>query len=96
MHRLRLTRIRPLSRAVIAVLTGAFAATSFPAAASGRCDRRLPHPPPDHRHDLTAEQILAAARDFAPIYYERYIIDKHNKSPKLSKPQSTMCTTSSR
>jgi hypothetical protein len=29
----------------------------------------------------TAEQILAAARDFTPIYYERYMIDKHNKSP---------------
>ena len=29
----------------------------------------------------TAEQILAAARDFTPIYYERYIIDKHNKPP---------------
>ena len=31
----------------------------------------------------TAEQILAAARDFEPIYYERYIIDKHNKSPEV-------------
>jgi Domain of unknown function (DUF5078) len=29
----------------------------------------------------TAEHILAAARDFTPIYYERYIIDKHNKPP---------------
>jgi hypothetical protein len=29
----------------------------------------------------TAEQILSAARDFAPIYYQRYIIDKHNKPP---------------
>jgi Domain of unknown function (DUF5078) len=31
----------------------------------------------------TAEQILAAARDFAPIYYQRYIIDKHNKPPQV-------------
>jgi hypothetical protein len=31
----------------------------------------------------TAEQILAAARDFAPIYYQRYIIDKHNKPPEV-------------
>ena len=31
----------------------------------------------------TAEQILSAARDFTPIYYERYIIDKHNKSPAV-------------
>jgi hypothetical protein len=27
----------------------------------------------------TAKQILAAARDFEPIYYERYMIDKHNR-----------------
>lgn len=26
----------------------------------------------------TAEQILAAARDFAPVYYERYMIDYNN------------------
>jgi hypothetical protein len=31
----------------------------------------------------TAEQILAAARDFAPIYYQRYIIDKDNKPPEV-------------
>jgi hypothetical protein len=31
----------------------------------------------------TAEQILAAAKDFAPIYYQRYIIDKHNKPPEV-------------
>jgi Domain of unknown function (DUF5078) len=31
----------------------------------------------------TAEQILAAARDYAPVYYQRYIIDKHNKAPAV-------------
>jgi hypothetical protein len=31
----------------------------------------------------TADQILAAARDFTPIYYERYMIDKHNKPPEV-------------
>ncbi|HEV7580206.1 MAG TPA: DUF5078 domain-containing protein [Mycobacterium sp.] len=31
----------------------------------------------------TAEQILAAARDFTPIYYQRYMIDKHNKAPEV-------------
>ena len=83
MHRLRLTRIRPVSRAVIAVLTGAFAATAFPAGAAADATDDYPIP---HRiivTTCTAEQILAAARDFAPIYYERYIIDKHNKSPEV-------------
>jgi hypothetical protein len=31
----------------------------------------------------TAEQILTAARDFTPIYYQRYMIDKHNKPPEV-------------
>jgi hypothetical protein len=31
----------------------------------------------------TAEQILAAAHDFTPIYNERHMIDKHNKSPQI-------------
>jgi hypothetical protein len=83
MHRLRLTRIHPVSRAVIAVLTGAFAATVFPAVAMADATDDYPIP---HRiivTTCTAEQILSAARDFTPIYYERYIIDKHNKSPEV-------------
>jgi Domain of unknown function (DUF5078) len=27
----------------------------------------------------TAEQLLAPARDYKPVYYERYMIDMHNK-----------------
>jgi hypothetical protein len=76
-------RIRPVSRAVITVLTGAFAATAFPAVAAADATDDYPIP---HRIIITActaEQILAAAKDFAPIYYERYIIDKHNKSPEV-------------
>ena len=68
---------------MIAVLTGAFAATAFPASAAADATDDYPIP---HRiivTTCTAEQILAAARDFAPIYYERYIIDKHNKSPEV-------------
>jgi hypothetical protein len=83
MHRPRLTRIRPISRAGIAVLIGAFAATVFPATAAADATDDYPIP---HRvivTTCTAEQILAAARDYAPIYYERYIIDKHNKSPEV-------------
>jgi hypothetical protein len=75
--------IRPVSRAMIAVLTGAFAATVSPAVAAADATDDYPIP---HRIIVTtcmAEQILAAARDFAPIYYERYIIDKHNKSPEV-------------
>jgi hypothetical protein len=83
MHRLRLMRTRRVSRAVIAVLAGAFAATAFPAVATADATDDYPIP---HRMIVTpctAEQILAAARDYAPIYYERYIIDKHNKPPEV-------------
>jgi len=31
----------------------------------------------------TAEQIMAAARDVEPVYYERYMIDYNNKSPEI-------------
>ncbi len=31
----------------------------------------------------TAEQIMAAARDVRPVYYERYMIDYNNKTPEI-------------
>ena len=31
----------------------------------------------------TAEPILAAARDYTPVYYERYMIDGGNKPPEV-------------
>jgi hypothetical protein len=74
---------RPVLRAAIAILAGAFAATALPAVAAADATDDYPIP---HRIIVTActaEQILAAARDFAPIYYERYMIDKHNKSPAV-------------
>jgi uncharacterized protein DUF5078 len=84
-HRVGLTRISPVSRAVIAVLTGAFAATAFPATAAADATDDYPITRRMIVTTCTAEQILAAARDFAPIYYERYIIDKHNKSPEAQR-----------
>ena len=86
MHRPKLARRVRKSlalRAGIAVLTGGFAAMVFPATATADATDDYPIP---HRMIVTtctAEQILAAARDFTPIYYERYIIDKHNKSPEV-------------
>ena len=72
-------------RTGIVLLTGAFAATGLPATATADATDDYPIP---HRMIVTtctAEQILAAARDFEPIYYERYIIDKHNKSPEVQR-----------
>jgi hypothetical protein len=70
-------------RAGITILTGAFAATVFSGTAAADATDDYPIP---HRMIVTtctAEQILAAARDFTPIYYERYIIDERNKAPEV-------------
>jgi Domain of unknown function (DUF5078) len=82
-RRTRRTAARPVRRAGITVLIGTLAAIAF--AATAVTDATDDYPIP-HRiivTTCTAEQILAAARDFTPIYYERYLIDKHNKSPEV-------------
>jgi Domain of unknown function (DUF5078) len=74
---------RSVLQAGIAVLAATFAQMTFPVTAAADATDEYPIP---HRMIVTtctAEQILAAARDYAPIYYERYIIDKHNKSPDV-------------
>ncbi|MDQ1322015.1 MAG: hypothetical protein QG655_3260 [Actinomycetota bacterium] len=53
--------------------------------ATGHADATDDYPIP-HRMittTCTAEQILAAARDVEPVYYERYMIDYNNKSPEI-------------
>jgi hypothetical protein len=86
MHRLggaRGSLKRLVLRSGIAVLTAGFAAAVLSATSSADATDDYPIP---HRIVVTActaEQILAAARDFTPVYYERYIIDKHNKSPDV-------------
>ncbi len=82
-RRARGTRQRRAFRAGIAILAGTIAATVFPATAAADATDDYPIP---HRMIVTtctAEQILSAARDYAPVYYERYIIDKHNKPPEV-------------
>ena len=54
-----------------------------PAVASADATDDYPIP---HRMIITtctAEQIMAAARDVEPVYYERYMIDYNNKSPDI-------------
>jgi hypothetical protein len=63
-----------LAAAAVAVAASVCAA---PASADATDDYPIPH-----RMIITtctAEQILAAARDYTPVYYERYIIDKSNR-----------------
>src|ERR1700759_223108 len=74
---------RWVRRAGIAPLSATVSISVLPATAVADSTDDYPIP---HRMIVTtctAEQILAAARDFTPIYYERYMIDKHNKSPQV-------------
>lgn len=72
-----------LVRSSLAVLAVGGSLAAVPGIASADATEDYPIP---HRMIITtctAEQILAAARDVAPIYFERYMIDMHNKSPDV-------------
>ena len=78
-----MNRVRPTRRAGAAVVLAALAAALSPATATADATDDYPIP---HRMIITgctAEQIMAAARDVEPIYYERYMIDYNNKSPEV-------------
>ncbi len=73
------TRIAAATGALALALTGLVAPPTAGADASD--DYPIPH-----RMIVTtctAEQIMAAARDVEPVYYERYMIDYNNKSPEV-------------
>ena len=72
-RRPRATRQRRAFRARIAILAGALAAAAvIPATAATDSTDDYPIPHPMIVTTCTAEQILAAAQDYVPVYYERY------------------------
>ncbi len=78
--------MRPAHRwAVIAAATVALTAPAVasPALASADATDDYPIPRRMINTTCTAEQIMAAARDVEPVYYERYMIDYNNKSPQV-------------
>lgn len=75
--RVRLAGVR--RSAVIAGLAGVVAAVIMPALASADATDDFPIPRRVIHTTCTAEQMLAASRDLSPVYYERYMIDYHNK-----------------
>lgn len=68
------------SMRTLSILAGVAAVAALtPATASADATDDYPIP---HRMIITtctAEQIMAAARDVEPVYYERYMIDYNNK-----------------
>jgi hypothetical protein len=80
---MRQHRLRTVLRGGVAIIALGICVVAF--AGSAAADATDDYPIP-HRMIITictAEQILAAARDFAPVYYQRYIIDKHNRPPEV-------------
>ena len=65
-------------RAVIAAVS---VLAALVCAAPAGADATDDYPIPNRilRTSCTAEQIMAAARDVTPVYYERYMIDYNNK-----------------
>ncbi|MHA3021677.1 DUF5078 domain-containing protein [Mycobacterium sp. BMJ-28] len=78
-------RISIVLRSAVAALTvaGSIAAGSGVAAADATDDYPIPNRM--LKTTCTAEQIMAAARDVKPMYYERYMIDYNNKSPEVQR-----------
>jgi uncharacterized protein DUF5078 len=89
---MRLSRLSPAVRAGVAVLALGAAATVFPRVAaadpppftpcagcsSNDSTEDFPIPRRMIATTCTAEQLLAAARDFEPVYYQRYMADYDN------------------
>ena len=55
----------------------------IPGVASADATDDYPIPNRMLKTTCTAEQIMAAARDVDPVYYERYMIDYNNKAPDV-------------
>ena len=73
-----------MSRHGCAIGVSLFAeALAIPGVANADSTEDYPIPPRILHTSCTAEQLLAAARDDEPIYYERYMIDMHNKPPNV-------------
>ncbi|MCG5434009.1 DUF5078 domain-containing protein [Mycobacterium sp. MYCO198283] len=70
---------RRARRAGTVLVALGIAAAATPVAASADSTEDYPIPSKMLHTTCTAEQYLAAVRDTNPVYYERYIIDKHNK-----------------
>ena len=67
---------------IVALIT---AGAALLPAANAHADATDDYPIPRRmiQTSCTAEQIMAAARDVEPIYYERYMIDYNNHSPDI-------------
>lgn len=74
---------RAFLRSSVAVIALSGSMAVIPGVASADATDDYPIPNRMLKTTCTAEQIMAAARDVDPVYYERYMIDYNNKSPDI-------------
>jgi Domain of unknown function (DUF5078) len=72
-----------LGKASVAMTALGVVALALSGIASADATDDYPIPNRMLKTTCTAEQIMAAARDTDPVYYERYMIDYNNKSPQI-------------
>ncbi len=72
-----------MRRAGAALAVFGVIAVTLPGPASADATDDYPIPNRMLKTTCTAEQIMAAARDVRPVYYERYMIDYNNKTPDI-------------
>jgi hypothetical protein len=70
-------------RAMVVALVICGTVVATPGFASADATDDYPIPNRILKTTCTAEQIMAAARDVEPVYYERYMIDYNNHSPEI-------------
>jgi hypothetical protein len=78
-----MSRLSSSLRAGAVFLSLALAAVAFPKTAAADSTDDFPIPRRQIATTCDAEQYLAAARDTSPIYYQRYMIDFHNRPPDI-------------
>jgi hypothetical protein len=78
-----MSRLSSSLRAGAVFLSLALAAAAFPKTAAADSTEDFPIPRRQIATTCDAEQYLAAARDTSPIYYQRYMIDFHNRPPAI-------------
>ncbi|BBX26929.1 DUF5078 domain-containing protein [Mycolicibacterium alvei] len=74
-----------LRKTILGIALLGCAALAFPGIALADATDDYPIPNRMLTTACTAEQVMAAARDADPVYYERYMIDYNNKSPEIQR-----------
>ncbi len=76
---------RVFVQSTLATIAAGSILAALPGIASADATDDYPIPNRMLHTTCTAEQIMAAARDVEPVYYERYMIDYNNHSPDIQR-----------